>query len=634
MSDDARTARVKEVSGSLVVAEADSLARRSSPVSLRLFEAARVGRDGLLGEVLEIRDGQIVIQLYEDSAGLSAGEEVLFAGEGLSVDLGPGFLGEAVNGAGFPLGRAGETDFRLERGFRSRPSVRDAAAPRAERRWRFRPSVREGDRVGPGSVLGTLDEGHFLHRVMVPPLHAPAGVAWAAPEGDYTAREAVCRLSDGKELSMTQRWEIRVPRPVRKRLSPDGPFVTGQSALDALFPLVLGGTAVLSGESGTGKTLLLQSLAQCRGVDAVVCIVCGERSAEAAELLEGLSRNKTADISRISRAPSQSRVSLMERTALIVSASDMPLATREASVCLGMTLAEYYRDMGYGVAVLLDSASRCAEALAETGARLREGGSRGDSAECLSYGASRLSACFDRAGRAEVMGPKVMGPEALRTSPEVPRYGSVTLVAAESERDSSPSTSSPGAFGAFWKLDRRTAQACRFPALDLSRSHSPYKNAFPEEAGEDWPKLAEYLKGIVKDFVRYNAAPAWGKVRDKERKWSLFRANVLDVVYRRQESGIFRDAVRSAALLRFLKALDETARKALIGIGAGTGTGAEGRRYEDVAACVALPELLSLRELPEKDFEDESREWLERFALRLEFLPPDDGSLSLPEVAS
>jgi V/A-type H+-transporting ATPase subunit A len=256
---------------------------------------------------------------------------------------------------------------------------------------------------------------------------------------------------------MTQRWEIRVPRPIRERLRPEGPFITGQSVLDTLFPLIRGGTAVLSGEPGTGKTLLLQSLARCRGADVVVYIVCGERGTEAAEVLEELSRAADAI-----GEPSRGRVSLMERTVLVVSTSDMPLATREASVCLGMTLAEYYRDMGYDAAVMLDSASRCAEALAETGARLR----RGDRKILTGpdYGASRLAACFARAGRAEILGTTET------------RRGSVTLIGTESEtRGSAPSPL--GMSGAFWKLDRRSAQACRFPALDRSRSFSPYGNA-------------------------------------------------------------------------------------------------------------------------------------------------------------
>ncbi|MDR2174978.1 MAG: V-type ATP synthase subunit A [Synergistaceae bacterium] len=600
MFDGARTARVREVSGSLAVAEVDSLFR----TSLRPFESVRVGKDWLIGEVLEIRDAEIVIQLYENAAGLSVGEEVLFTGEGLSVDLGPGFLGEAVNALGFSFGRAGETDLYLERGFRSRP-----AAPRAEKQWHFRPSAREGDRTGPGGVLGTAAEGHFFHRVMVPPCvtvppsHAPARVAWIAPEGDYTARETVCRLSDGKELSMTQRWEIRVPRPVRRRLSPDGPFVTGQSALDALFPLALGGTAVLSGEPGTGKTLLLQSLARCRGADAVVCVLCGERGTEAAEVLEELS--KTMD----SRGESQARFSLMDRTALIVSTSDMPLATREASVCLGMTLAEYYRDMGYDAAVLIDSASRCAEALAETGARLR-------GRDCPEYGVSRLSACFGRAGRAEVLrgaSPEGAFPEGASpegASPEGMKRGSVTLIGTESEPRGS-ALSPLNAPGAFWRLDRRSARACRFPALDLSLSYSLYGKIFPEEAGEDWPKLTEYLK----DTLRHAVPDAFPK-----REWSLFLANTLDAVFMRQEAGSFRSAAYSAALLRFLKALDEAARKAL---------SSAGRRYADVAVCAALPELLALRGLSEKDFADGSREWLERFVSRLESLPAE---FSVPET--
>jgi V/A-type H+-transporting ATPase subunit A len=456
MSDGTGTARVKEISGTFVVAEADSLFR----TSVRLFEAARVGKNRLLGEVLEIRNGEIAIQLYENAAGLSVGEEIHFAGAGLSVDLGPGFLGGAVNGLGLSFGKAGEAELCLERGFRGR-----STAPQAEKRWHFRPSAREGERVEPGSVLGTADGGPFLHRVTVPPSCAffePSAVEWIAPEGDYTAREDICRLSNGKGLSMTQRWEIRVPRPIRKRLSPDGPFVTGQSVLDTLFPLALGGTAALSGEPGTGKTLLLRSLAQCRGADAVVFILCGERGMEAAELLESLSKIKAADARR---EGSLQGFSLMERTALVVSTSDMPLATREASVCLGMTLAEYYRDMGYNAAVMLDSASRCAEALSETGARLRKTGHS-------EYGMSRLTACLERAGRAEILG----------TSPEGARRGSVTLIRTESDP---PALLAPP--GAFWKLDRRSAQACRFPALDISRSHSLYQSALPEPPAREIP---------------------------------------------------------------------------------------------------------------------------------------------------
>jgi V/A-type H+-transporting ATPase subunit A len=502
----------------MVVAETD--------FSVRMFEAVRVGPLELLGEVVRIRSSEAEIQVCDDTTGLRVGEEVLFTRELLGVELGPGLLGQVLDGAGRP---AGGPKNALPEG----------------KVWRFIPSVGVGDPVGPGDILGTVPEGtRFLHRVLCP-LNAVGGrVAWVAREGDRSVRECVCRLEDGTELALSQRREVRIPRRGGVRLPLDRPLFTGQRVLDTLFPLAVGGVALLSGEFGTGKTVMQQALARCCAADVVVCVSCGERGNETAEIMERFS-TLTAPCSG---AP------LMERTILIANPSNMPPAGRDVAVCLGMTAAEYYRDMGYGVLVLIDSLSRWAEAL-------RQERHPADLD-------TRLARICERAGRMEPLG---------RPS----RQGSVTIVGAVSPWGgdfSDPVTQTALRLsGASWRLDKNLARSRRFPAIDRSASWSLYAltdafvadasvaDASVGEAGEDWPELKEYLKSVMLRARELEDVRRAGRTGlSEEDKWVLYHAESLKVLYLQQSAC---DAAsfpkRSAHLLRLLKALDGRARKAI-----------------------------------------------------------------------
>jgi V/A-type H+-transporting ATPase subunit A len=549
-------------------------AERDFDVSVRMFEAVRVGSAGLLGEVVQIRDAEADIRACEDTTGLRVGEEVLFTGELFGVDLGPWLLGGVFDGTGRSLNRAGENEIYLERG-------RRLSDERAGGTWRFTPSVEAGDAVGPGDVLGTVVEGRrFLHRVLFPSNLAAGRVEWVAPGGDRTARECVCRLGDGAEIALTHRREPRVPRPVGARLPLNRPFLTGQRVLDTLFPLALGGVAALPGGFGTGKTAMRRSLARWCDADVVVCVGCGERGNEVAEILE-----------EFSALTDPRGVPLMERTVLIAGTSDMPAATRESGVCLGMTVAEFYRDMGYDVLVVVDSLFGPAE-ISEEGLP-------------VSFG-SRLRWC-ERAGRVEIPG-----------NPS--RQGSVTLINAVSTtgRDfSDPATQAVLSLsGACWGLDKSLARIRHFPAIDRSVSYSLYwdalSGALSAEAGEDWPELREYLLGaMLRERELLDRERAGGSGLSGEKKWALYHAETLRAVYLRQDAWSAGDADfslrHSAALLRLLKALDEKGEKAL----------KDGIRYEEIVAAPIRSDLMALRDLSEKDFPGGAEKWLASFDARL-----------------
>jgi V/A-type H+-transporting ATPase subunit A len=565
---------VKRVLGPLAVAE-------TSPdfSGCRLFEAAFVGKKKLLGEVLRVRGREVDIQLFEEASGLAAGDPVRFAGGPLEADLGPGLLGQILNAAGNPLTDALEfsipekkENYRLERGFRN-PEAVSAGAGAA---WRFRPAIREGDAAASGAIVGTTDEDHFLYRVLVPPHVKPGRVAWIAPEGDYGAWDCICRLSGGEEFSMARRAALRVPRFAGRHLPPSEPLSTGWRALDALFPLAAGGTALLSGGIGAGKTAMLRSTARCVAADVVVYVVCGERGTDAAEAAEELLEASGGE----KKPPA--------RAILIVSSSDMPPAGRDLSVCLGMTLAEHYRDMGYAAAVMVDSASGWTDALRGIEACLAEA-SQKEAGETRfpAYLGSRVSACLGRAGAAET---------------GTASRGSVTLLTTaaseiEGGLENAGGLEGDPAFhilrsGAYWRLDKNLARACRF-ALDWERSRSPYGDA--PGAEDDWGTLLEYLKS--------SGAPV--SSRGALAEWDEFHAETVRAVYLEQESAD-RNGAR-ADLIRFLRALDRAAQRAL----------ASGRSREEVAALVSRPELLVLRDLPERDFRERARKWLEDFESKL-----------------
>ncbi|MDR1379832.1 MAG: V-type ATP synthase subunit A [Synergistaceae bacterium] len=582
--------------GPVLVAEVD--------FSVRMFEVVRVGERGLLGEVFEVgvRDSgdqglNVGIQIWEDLTGLSVGEEVLFTGELLSVELGPGFLGEVLDGLG-----------RLY--------------SRKEKLWRFQPSVREGEKISPGDILGTvIERGRFSHRILVPPGALAAEsrerdnrVAWIAPEGEYTAQDYICRLENefSLPLSLTQKWPVRVPRPLKARLPLDYPLFTGQRALDTFLPLALGGTAALTGGSGTGKTLLLRSLAKGCGADVIVYVGCGERGNEIMEILD--------DFSKAASLRSNGLSSLMDRAIVIAAPSDAPVTLREMAVHLGLTLGEYYRDMGYDAVVMIDSVSRWAEASREIESRVGKTSGEEGYPPWLN---ARLALCCERAGRVKVLGKSAPG-----LTNNSSRSGSITLISAISPEGgnlSDPVTQAMArSSGTFWVLNQELAQARRFPAIDWSRSHAFYENvldeAFAHEASKDWPDLKEYLRTIMKWREELAGALRQGE-RDalsEENKWLLYHAETLEIVFLRQNAyGETRSSpARMAAMLRFLKTLDGEVRKIL--------------KKELVCDVVtALPsrqEMLALRDLPEKDFEKAERKWLVRFTSGLTSSAPTESA--------
>jgi V/A-type H+-transporting ATPase subunit A len=468
-----------------------------------LYELVRVGPRGLLGEVIRFTGDTATLQIFEDTTGLAVGAAVAPTGASLTAELGPGLLGSVLDGVGRPLARLAEAtgDFIAP----------GAAAPTLDRsrRWRFTARARAGDRVAPGDVLGVVDE-RVEHRVLVPP--GVTGTLAAIDDAELTVDEPIGHLADGTPLWLAQRWPIRTPRPIALRLPSDRALVTGQRVFDLLFPLAEGGTIAVPGGFGTGKTIVEHSLAKYADADVVVFVGCGERGNEMAELLEGFPRLIDPQTGR----------PVMERTVLVVNTSNMPVVAREASVYLGVTIAEYYRDMGHRVAVMVDSLSRWAEALRDIAARLQE--MPGEEGYPTAM-ASRLGALYERAGRAQPLG-----------APQ--RIGAVTMVCAVSPPGgdfSEPVTqASLRVAGGLWALDAQLARARQFPAVDWATSYSLYAAAILPTLGAAWPALqARVLALLQRDAELREIASLIGndELEDRDRLVlaiaSLVREHVL-----------------------------------------------------------------------------------------------------------
>jgi V/A-type H+/Na+-transporting ATPase subunit A len=447
----------------------------------RMHEVVRVGHLGLIGEIIRLDADAATIQVYEDTTGLSVGEPAQRTGSSLAAELGPGLLGGIFDGlqrplaallaeAGGPWLPRGLTRLALDRG----------------RLWPFTPTVVVGADVTGGDVLGTTPEsGGITHRVLVPP--GLSGRVVDIETGSVALTDAVARVEtpDGEIVScaLVQHWPVRWPRPHRGKWDPDVPLITGQRVIDTFFPVAKGGAAIIPGGFGTGKTVTEQTLAKWADAEVVVYVGCGERGNEMAEVLAELPR--VAD--RYSGAP------LLERTVLVANTSNMPVAAREASVYTGMTIAEYYRDMGYDVALLVDSTSRWAEALREVSGRLEEmPGEEGYPA----YLASRIAGLYERAGRVRCLG-----------SDDNARGGSVTLVGAVSPPGgdfSEPMTQgSQRVAGAFWALDRNLAQRRHFPAIDWTQSYSLYlphlSDWYSRQVGPEWERLRARAAALLQN---------------------------------------------------------------------------------------------------------------------------------------
>jgi len=451
---------IVRVSGPVIEAE--------GMTDVQMHEMVEVGVERLIGEIIRIEGNVATIQVYENTSGLKPGEEVVGMGNPLSVELGPGLIGNIYDGTQRPL-----EVIRRKIGAFIRRGVKTPALPR-ERRWHFIPKVKTDDVVSGGYILGTVVESELIeHRILVPP-NIQGKVLEIAGEGDYTVEDTIAtvKTTNGKEnLKMFHKWPVRQPRPYRERLPPEVPLITGQRVVDTFFPIAKGGSASIPGGFGTGKTITQQQLAKWSDADVIVYVGCGERGNEMADILSTFPE----------LSDPRSGKPLMERTILIANTSNMPVSAREASIYTGVTIGEYYRDMGYHVALMADSTSRWAEALREISGRLEEMPAEEG---FPSYLPTRLAEFYERAGAVKTLGSEQ-------------RFGSLSIIGAVSPPGgdfSEPVTAHTKRFTrVFWALDKDLADARHYPAISWMLSYSMYI----EDVSEWWSK------NVDKEWRRY-----------------------------------------------------------------------------------------------------------------------------------
>ena len=472
-----RVGVIERVSGTVVDA--------AGVPDIEIGEVVEVGSDRLIGEVIRVAKNVFTIQVYEATSGLRPGDEVIATGKRLVAELGPGLLYNVFDGVGRPLEELLKHGPFITRGIKAYTLDRS-------RKWMFKPTVHRGEFVSGGDIIGTVQETPMVvHKILVPP--GISGKIKEIGEGNYTVDEPVATLTtkDGEEvdLKMYQVWPVRVPRPFKPngRLPLTEPLITGQRVIDAFFPIAKGGAAAIPGGFGTGKTVTLHQIAKWSDADIVVYIGCGERGNEMSEVLTEFPELKDPRTGR----------PLMERTILIANTSNMPVAAREASIYIGVTIAEYYRDQGYDVALMADSTSRWAEALREISGRLEEMPvERGYPA----YLPDRIAEFYERAGRVKVLG-----------RPE--REGSVTIIGAVSPPGgdfNEPVTIHTLRFtGVFWALDPELAYSRHFPAINWLKSYSLYSSmllsSWAASFSQHVNRLADWWMKIAPQFPSYRA---------------------------------------------------------------------------------------------------------------------------------
>ena len=464
------TGKISKIAGPLVVA--------TGMREANMFDVVRVSDSKLIGEIIEMHGDRASIQVYEETSGLGTGEPVESTGEPLSVELGPGLIEGIFDGIQRPLEKIRElVGNSLVRGV-------EVPALDREKKWHFVPKVKAGDKVVGGDILGTVQETEIVeHRIMVKP--GVVGTVKSIAEGDYTVTEQIGSIetANGEELPVTlmQKWPVRRGRPFEKKLAPNVPLVTGQRVVDTLFPIAKGGVAAIPGPFGSGKTVTQHQLAKWAEADIVVYIGCGERGNEMTDVL-----NEFPEL-----IDPHTGKSLMERTVLIANTSDMPVAAREASIYTGITIAEYFRDMGYSVALMADSTSRWAEALREMSGRLEEmPGEEGYPA----YLGSRLAQFYERAGRVISLGSDG-------------REGALSVIGAVSPPGgdiSEPvSQATLRIVKVFWGLDSALAYKRHFPAINWLTSYSLYADSlgswFNDNVSDEWTTLRARLMALLSD---------------------------------------------------------------------------------------------------------------------------------------
>lgn len=465
-----KTGRIVKVSGPLVVAD--------SMDEANVFDVVKVGEKKLIGEIIEMRGDKASIQVYEETSGIGPGDPVITTGEPLSVELGPGLMEAMFDGIQRPLDafmKAANSSF-LTKGVEVKSLNR-------EKKWDFKPVVKIGDKVSEGDVIGTVQETPVvLHKIMVP--YKVSGIVKEIKSGSFTVEEIVCILEteDGlKELTMMQKWPVRKGRPYARKLNPVEPMTTGQRVIDTFFPVAKGGAAAVPGPFGAGKTVVQHQVAKWGDTEIVVYVGCGERGNEMTDVLNEfpeLIDPKTGE-------------SLMKRTVLIANTSNMPVAAREASIYTGITIAEYFRDMGYSVAIMADSTSRWAEALREMSGRLEEmPGDEGYPA----YLGSRLAEYYERAGKVVTLGKEE-------------REGAITAIGAVSPPGgdiSEPVTQSTlRIVKVFWGLDAQLAYRRHFPSINWLSSYSLYLDKMgiwmDENVSSDWSSLRTEAMALLQE---------------------------------------------------------------------------------------------------------------------------------------
>ncbi|MGI6007502.1 MAG: V-type ATP synthase subunit A [Ruminococcus sp.] len=460
---------IKKVAGPLVIAEGMRDAN--------MFDVVRVSSQRLIGEIIEIHGDEASIQVYEETSGLGPGEPVESMDVPLSVELGPGLISSIYDGIQRPLDDIMKiSGNNLKRGVEV-PSLK------RDKKWKFVPAVQPGDEVQPGDIIGTVQETSVVQqKIMVP--YSVKGRVKSIEEGEFTVEETVAVIETGTKdcpLTLMQRWPVRQGRPYKKKLAPNVPLITGQRVIDTFFPLAKGGVAAVPGPFGSGKTVIQHQLAKWAEADIVVYIGCGERGNEMTDVLNEFPELKDPKTGR----------SLMERTVLIANTSDMPVAAREASIYTGITIAEYFRDMGYSVALMADSTSRWAEALREMSGRLEEmPGEEGYPA----YLGSRLAQFYERAGHVISLGKEG-------------REGALSVIGAVSPPGgdiSEPvSQATLRIVKVFWGLDSSLAYKRHFPAINWLTSYSQYLdslgNWFDDHVSDDWMENRQKLMSLLQD---------------------------------------------------------------------------------------------------------------------------------------
>lgn len=533
------TGKIVKVSGPLIVAEGMS--------QCKMYDVVHVSEKKLIGEVIELRGDRASIQVYEETSGLGPGENVYSTGVPLSVELAPGLIEGIYDGIQRPLAKLKEVaGNRIERGVYL-PAVDH------EKKWTFVPKVTVGDSVESGSVLGVVQENVLvLHKIMTP--YGVKGVVKEIKQGDFTVDETICVVETEKgdvNVAMLQKWPVRKGRPYREKLSPKAPLVTGQRVIDTLFPIAKGGVAAVPGPFGSGKTVVQHQLAKWADADIIVYVGCGERGNEMTDVL-----NEFPTL-----IDPKSGQPLMKRTVLIANTSDMPVAAREASIYTGITIAEYFRDMGYSVAIMADSTSRWAEALREMSGRLEEmPGEEGYPA----YLSSRLAEFYERAGIVKVLGQENT-------------VGSITAIGAVSppggDLSEPVSQATLRIVKVFWGLSASLAYKRHFPAVDWLTSYSLYAERlgewYTDNVDEEWMKLRAKCMRILQEeaqldeIVRLVGMDALSP----ENRLTMETAKSIREDYLHQnafhEVDTFSSLRKQEYMLRLILTFDELAKDAL-----------------------------------------------------------------------